>query len=1196
MEESDAVRASALLRGSSFKAPLQPDAPGGAAGEDATESLADILMRTDDGPGNLRETFRLLDDREARRLQDLNAAASAEGADDETKARWRGSLAELMVKVDPHRNLRDILDIPSGISERDSASDGSRNSVQASETGGMTRDDLEAALGSPVITEDLMPNVNLREDSIFSDTTDVSPTSPYLAAGSSFEESLAQWQATRGSLGSTSAGAGAEAGATPPSALGALGSLAKRLARAEETVGREHEKGLLYRQGREGVAAAVASEELPLPRGAGSLPMSSRGSTGDGVGGMGGGGGPGSSVTTSSANAAGVGRGGAMGGEEKELPAAAAAPSHGSNAAEFPAVGRTTSTTSSVSVQDVPSVDVKKPKKGRLGGLSLKKLSLRRKSKIPQVEGSDVHLRSEVLAAATNRGVGAATTQSSTPISAESVAAWTAAEEESLRKQIADFPGLHELVRQNVVMLEDVRQLIPERGDPSVPSTQAGGISLGSQESLKKLDNLVNMATILQQVASSQSEGFDIQRKELALERGSFREAYHATLRGGIYRSYLAASAIASDMVTTSKIGAIGRGAQALSVLAEVVSVAPGISALATGLKEGDRYLQTRRIVKITKIAVDGRECCDLARGVAIRLAYALSNETCCGQHAPGGGSRESCEENGQATCTDLAESDEEKDEDGKDAMEWFVGEVVKSHPTWHGKGKSTWRRKGKTCPTKAGQSLGKSHLRMVLKAVGRGCLREARDIGAKADILVRIVLPGIEGKNASTSQGPQEHVEYATSSDYRASNPSGVVAGGLVSGSGAVDSEDRVGLLTDKVEALEVGHVAFDATSADLVAQNAKLEACLEASGAKNAELVAQNVKLEASVEASNGTSAELVAQNSKLEAGLEASNATSAEQVVKNAKLEASGVASNVVSAELASQNAKLQASVEASNATSSELVTFNAKLEAGLEGFKTTIADLLSQNAKLKAGLEASNATSAKLLAQNAQLEASMEASDATSAELVAQNAQLEAGLEASKAASAELVAQHVKLEVGLKASKARNDKLEAGLEDSHAQRAELVAQNAKLKASVEASNATSAELVARNIELKDGLEASLATSDKLVAQNSELVAHNAALAKLESEVKTLKKQLKPAPESDGWVPSGGGQGLKQRAVATEAVDEFLERAQDREASELPVTQLEFREFAAVIIERFRDVEANLPVSGASGGKERKKKGHR
>lgn len=66
----------------------------------------------------------------------------------------------------------------------------------------------------------------------------------------------------------------------------------------------------------------------------------------------------------------------------QELPAAAAAPSHGSNAAEVPPVGRITSTTPSVSVQDVPSVDVKKPKKGRFGGLSLKKLSLRRKSKV----------------------------------------------------------------------------------------------------------------------------------------------------------------------------------------------------------------------------------------------------------------------------------------------------------------------------------------------------------------------------------------------------------------------------------------------------------------------------------------------------------------------------------------------------------------------------------------------------------------------------------------------------------------------------------------------------------------------------------------------------------------------------------------------------------------------------------------------
>ena len=54
-----------------------------------------------------------------------------------------------------------------------------------------------------------------------------------------------------------------------------------------------------------------------------------------------------------------------------------------------------------------------------------------------------------------------------------------------------------------MVVLEDVRQLMPERGSPSLPSTRAGGISLGCQESLKKLDILVNMARILQEVAVS---------------------------------------------------------------------------------------------------------------------------------------------------------------------------------------------------------------------------------------------------------------------------------------------------------------------------------------------------------------------------------------------------------------------------------------------------------------------------------------------------------------------------------------------------------------------------------------------------------------------------------------------------------------------------------------------------------------------
>lgn len=93
-----------------------------------------------------------------------------------------------------------------------------------------------------------MSNTNLTEDDMSSDahTTDVSRTSSYLATGSSFEDSLAQSQAASGRF--LGAAAGGAVGANPTPGGGSLSSLAERLARAEETVGREHEKGLLYRQ------------------------------------------------------------------------------------------------------------------------------------------------------------------------------------------------------------------------------------------------------------------------------------------------------------------------------------------------------------------------------------------------------------------------------------------------------------------------------------------------------------------------------------------------------------------------------------------------------------------------------------------------------------------------------------------------------------------------------------------------------------------------------------------------------------------------------------------------------------------------------------------------------------------------------------------------------------------------------------
>lgn len=42
-----------------------------------------------------------------------------------------------------------------------------------------------------------------------------------------------------------------------------------------------------------------------------------------------------------------------------------------------------------------------------------------------------------------------------------------------------------------------------------------------------------------------------------------------------------------------------GQAGKMLNILAGVVPIAPGLQPLAAGLKEGDRFLQTRSIVKV---------------------------------------------------------------------------------------------------------------------------------------------------------------------------------------------------------------------------------------------------------------------------------------------------------------------------------------------------------------------------------------------------------------------------------------------------------------------------------------------------------------------------------------------------------------------------------------------------------------------
>lgn len=221
---------------------------------------------------------------------------------------------------------------------------------------------------------------------------------------------------------------------------------------------------------------------------------------------------------------------------------------------------------------------------------------------------------------------------------------------------------------------------------------------------------------------------------------------------------------------------------------------------------------------------------------------------------------------------------------------------------------------------------------------------------------MVRIILPGIDGKTASTHQITREHVKPADSSTHPVSNLLGAVIS-PVGGGGSIESEARVAMLTDKVQALEAGHVSLKTTSAELIAQNAKLRESLEASGAKNAELEASvetanaaRAELEAGLDASNARSSELAEQNTEMEAGLKASKTTSAEQDARNKKLEAGLEASNARSSELAARNEELKASVEASTATSAELHAQIAEMKAGLEESNATSAELATQTGKL------------------------------------------------------------------------------------------------------------------------------------------------------------------------------------------------------------------------------------------------------
>lgn len=68
-----------------------------------------------------------------------------------------------------------------------------------------------------------------------------------------------------------------------------------------------------------------------------------------------------------------------------------------------------------------------------------------------------------------------------------------------------DFPGLRDLARHNAALLQEVWQLIPRREDSSSSRAQVGDSPPVCQESLKALDNLIQMAEVLQEVAVSRA-------------------------------------------------------------------------------------------------------------------------------------------------------------------------------------------------------------------------------------------------------------------------------------------------------------------------------------------------------------------------------------------------------------------------------------------------------------------------------------------------------------------------------------------------------------------------------------------------------------------------------------------------------------------------------------------------------------------
>ncbi|CAB1110500.1 unnamed protein product [Ectocarpus sp. CCAP 1310/34] len=167
--------------------------------------------------------------------------------------------------------------------------------------------------------------------------------------------------------------------------------------------------------------------------------------------------------------------------------------------------------------------------------------------------------------------------------------------------------------------------------------------------------------------------------------------------------------------------------------------------------------------------------------------------------------------------------------------MDWFVEEVADYEP-------NNLDTRKTTPAVQAGRKLGKRHLQIILKAVGRDCLRGTNTADEKVKVLVGIVLPEAGRKVGLTSHGTQERANHDASSAQPASRQSHAAATRPAVPDGAAKSDIDVAALMERIASMRI---RTEATHEELKAgleaakeENARLKDGLEEANAKNAKL----------------------------------------------------------------------------------------------------------------------------------------------------------------------------------------------------------------------------------------------------------------------------------------------------------------------------------------------------------------------